>query len=218
MLMLASAAQRAFFHVAVAHAGVEDDLLQPRQVFPGLVGRSDVGLADDFDQRHAGAVQVDRGPFAAVGQAVVQALARVFFQVHARDADLLRAVRGFDLDVAVLGQRLVVLRNLIALGQVGIEVVLAREDGGFANLAVQRGRGEDGELHRALVQHRQSTRHSQAHRTDIGVGRIAEVRRAAAKDLSLRQQLDVDFQSDDRFVLGTRRNGSFWRGCHNARL
>ena len=34
-----------------------------------------------------------------------------------------------DLDVhaAVLGQRLVVLRDLVALGQVGIEVVLARE-------------------------------------------------------------------------------------------
>ena len=89
------AAQRAFFHVAVAHAGVEDDFLQPRQVFLGFVGRGDVGLADDLDQRHAGAVQVDRGPLAAVGQAVVQALARVFFQVHARDADALRPARAF---------------------------------------------------------------------------------------------------------------------------
>ena len=87
------AAQRAFFHVAVADAGVEDDLLQPRQVFPGLIGRGDVGLADDLDQRHAGAVQIDRGPLAAVGQAVVQALARVFFEMHARDADALKAAR-----------------------------------------------------------------------------------------------------------------------------
>ena len=36
---------------------------------------------------------------------------------------------AFDFDVAVFGQRLVVLRNLVALGQVGIEIVLAREDG-----------------------------------------------------------------------------------------
>ena len=32
-----------------------------------------------------------------------------------------------DIDVAVLGERLVVLRDLVALGKVGIEVVLARE-------------------------------------------------------------------------------------------
>ena len=63
-----------------------------------------------------------------VGQAVVQALARVLFHVQARDADALGPVRALDLNVAVLGDRLVVLRNLVALGQVGIEVVLARED------------------------------------------------------------------------------------------
>ena len=85
-------------------------------------------------------------------------------------------------------------------------------------LAVQRRRGQHGELHRALVQHRQRARQSQTHRTDIGIRRIAELGRAAAEDLGLRQQLDVDFQSDDRLVLGTRRNGSFRRGCHNARL
>src|SRR5436190_8231443 len=31
------AAQRAFFHVAIADAGIQDDLLQPRQVFVSLV-------------------------------------------------------------------------------------------------------------------------------------------------------------------------------------
>ncbi len=50
------AAQRAFFHVAVADAGVEDDLFQVGEVFVGFVGRGDIGLADDFDERHAAAV------------------------------------------------------------------------------------------------------------------------------------------------------------------
>ncbi len=85
------AAQRAFLHVAVAHAGVEDDFLQPRQIFVGLVGRGDVGLADDFNQRHAGAVQIDRRLLVGIGKAFVQALARVFFEMHAGDADFLLA-------------------------------------------------------------------------------------------------------------------------------
>ncbi len=34
------AAQRAFLHVAVAHAGEQDDFLQPRQVLVGFVGEA----------------------------------------------------------------------------------------------------------------------------------------------------------------------------------
>ena len=62
------------------------------------------GSRDDFQQRRAGAVQVDE----AVGLAggfVVQALAGVFFQMGADDADALRlerALRIADLETAVL--------------------------------------------------------------------------------------------------------------------
>ena len=90
------AAQRAFFHVAVADGGVEDDFLQARQIFVGLVGRGDVGLADDLDQGNAGAVEVDGGFLVGIGEALVQALAGVFFEVDAGDADFLacRLQRG----------------------------------------------------------------------------------------------------------------------------
>ena len=60
---VAIAAQRTFLHVAVANPGIEDDLLQARQVFVSFVGRSNIRLADDFDQRHSAAVQVDRRGF-----------------------------------------------------------------------------------------------------------------------------------------------------------
>ena len=83
------AAQRTLFHVAVGDAGVEQDLLEPREVFEGLVGRADVGLADDLDQRRAAAVQVEIGARGGVGKAFVQALARVLFHVQAGDADSL---------------------------------------------------------------------------------------------------------------------------------
>ena len=81
------AAQAAFFHVAVADAGVEQDFLEPREVVEDLVGRAQVGLRDDFNQRRAAAVEVDVGARGGVGKAVVEALAGVFFHVQTRDAD-----------------------------------------------------------------------------------------------------------------------------------
>ena len=59
---------------------------------------------------------------------LVHRLARVLFQVRAREADLdLAARRRHDRDLAALHHRDLVLADLVALGQVGIEVILARE-------------------------------------------------------------------------------------------
>jgi len=140
-----------------------------RQIFVSLVRRGDVGFADDFDQRHAGAVEVDGSLFVRVGKAFVQALARVFFEVHAGNADLSYSsqfsvlssqflasgvrLRRRHLDISLFGQRLVVLRNLVALGQVGIEIILAGEDRCFVDAAVESHRGQRGELYRLAVQH-----------------------------------------------------------------
>ncbi len=122
------AAQGTFFHVAVADAGVKDDFFQASQIFVGFVGRGDVGLADDFDQGDTGAVEIDGRFLVGVGEAFVQALAGVFFEVDAGDADFLLAALGGNLDETELGEGLVVLRDLVSLGQVGIEVILAGED------------------------------------------------------------------------------------------
>ena len=64
------------------------------------------------------------------------------------------------------------------------------------------------------VEHRQRAGQPEAHRADVGVRRIAEVGGAAAEDLGLGQQLDVDFESDDRLVLRARRNRRFRSGGH----
>ncbi len=112
------------------------------------------------------------------------------------------AVRGRHVNPAVLGQGLVELRNLVALGQVGIEVVLARKDGALAHLAVDGQRGQRGELDGLGVEHRQSARQPQAHRADVGVGRRAEVIGATAEGLGGGEQLHVDLEADDGLVLG----------------
>ena len=111
-------------------------------------------------------------------------------------------VRRRHLDPAVLGDGLVELRDLVALGQVGIEVVLAREDGALAHLAVDGQRGQRGKLDGLRVQHRQRAGQPQAHRADVGVGRRAKVVGATAEGLGGGEQLHVDFESDHGLVLG----------------
>ena len=173
----------------------------------GLVRRGNIGLADNLDERHAGTVQVNRGPLAAIRKSIMQALAGVLFHMHAGDADALAAGRALDFDVAMFRHRLVVLRDLVALGQVGIEIVLAGEDRSRVDLAIQRRGRQHGELHRPPVQNRQRARQPQTHRADIRVRRIAKPGRAAAEDLGAGQKLDVDFQPDDRLVPGMAVTG-----------
>jgi hypothetical protein len=144
----------------------------------------------------------------------MKTLASVFFHVDAGDSNALSAASTGDFDIAVLGKRLIVLRNLVALGEVWIEVILAREDRVLADLAVERHGREYRELYCLPIQHGQGTRQAETHRADIGVRGISELGRAAAEDFGLSQELDVDFESDDRLVPGLRRNRGFGRSDH----
>jgi hypothetical protein len=129
------------------------DLLQVRN---RLAGRTHVRFGNDLDQGRAGAIQVDagRGP-----QALVQRLAGILFEMRAGDANALEGtVLQHDVHVTLGHDGQLVLADLIALGQVRIEVILAREHRQRRDL---RGDGQ-AELHRhahgRLVQHRQDPR------------------------------------------------------------
>ena len=119
------AAERAFLHVAVADLEVAHQRVDLLHVRDRFLRRAHVGLGDDLEQRRAGAIEVDARQAVEV---LVQRLAGVLFEVRARDADrLARAVVEHDLERALLDDRLLVLADLVALRQIGIEVVLARE-------------------------------------------------------------------------------------------
>ena len=109
---------------------------------------------------------------------------------------------------------LVELRNLVALGQVGVEVVFAREDGALAHLAVECQGGQRGKLDGLGVEHRQCAGQAETNRADVGVGRGAEMIGAAAKGLGGGEQLHVDFESDDGLVLGQDFRGQTGSGRH----
>ena len=98
----------------------------------GLVGRAQVGLGHDLDQRGAAAVEVHDarlGPVDPARAARVDQLRRVLLHVHAVDAHVAEPAAGAERDV--------VLADLVALRQVRIEVVLAVEDRARGDLALE---------------------------------------------------------------------------------
>ena len=80
------AAQAPLLHVAVGDFEVGEQQLQLVEVGVRLGPRAEVGLGDDFQQRRAGAVEIDQA-VAAAARLVVQVLAGVLFEVGADDAD-----------------------------------------------------------------------------------------------------------------------------------
>src|SRR5438477_12268349 len=75
--------------------------------------------------------------------------------MRAHDADALLPVGGRDRERTVLAQRRFVLADLVALRQVGIEVVLAGEDRVPGDLAAEGETELDRVLDRARVRHGQ---------------------------------------------------------------
>ena len=131
----------------------------------------------------------------------MQILGGVFFEMQARDADALLRAIVIDLDPAIRCEGKFVLGDLIALGQIGIEIIFAGEARMFVDGTVQGKRGAHGQFDGAFVQNWQRAGETEADRADIRVGRVAEAVGASAENLGVGQKLDVDFQADDRLVL-----------------
>ena len=74
--------------------------------------------------------------------------ARILFHMNARDAN---RVIGADRNCAALGQRLVELGYLIALWQIGIEIILSGENRPLVHRAPDRERCPYGQLDGSLV-------------------------------------------------------------------
>ena len=96
------AAQRAFFHVAVAHFGVLEHLLERVQIGVGLGGRAQIGFGDDFGEGRAAAVVVDVAAAVGIRETLVQVLRGVLFEMQTGDADSL--ARAVVLDFEPAGQ------------------------------------------------------------------------------------------------------------------
>ena len=119
-----------------------------------------------------------------------------------------------DNKLAVADYRQIELADLVALGQVGIEIILAREHRARRDMGAGGEAEPDRALHRALVQHRQHAGQSEAHRIRLRIRLRAERGRGAAEDLAIGRELRVHFQPDDDFpshVLFLMKARKIWR-------
>ena len=188
-------AQAALLHVAVAGAEIAQDRAQLGEERLGLLRRAQVRLRHDLHQRHARAVEIDG---AHVGMLVVQRFAGVLLQMQPLDADgdgL--AVRHRHHDLALAHDRRFVLADLIALRQIGIEIVLPVEHRSLIDLGVQAQAGADRLADAFLVDHRQHAGHRGIDQRDVAVGLAAEFGRGAGKQLRVRGDLGVHLHADD---------------------
>ena len=92
------------------------------------------------------------------------------------------------------------LAGLVALGQVGVEIVFARKLAFFSDFCAYG----QAELNRAfdggLIHHRQGAGQGQIGGAGLGIGLGAKSGAGAAEDFALRGELGVGFKADDDFV------------------
>ncbi len=108
--------------IALAHAAVNENLLQRKEVFECLFGRGEIRLRNNFHQRRARAVEIH-----SARSLEMHVLADILFEMNARHADRLLNPADRDVHRAANAQRLVVLRNLVVFRHIRIEVVLPVE-------------------------------------------------------------------------------------------
>ena len=148
---------------------------------------------------------------------VVQRLAGVLLQVQALDPDRHRvAAVGVDHHFAFAHDRRLELADLIALRQVGIEIVLAVEHRPQIDLGLQPEPGADRLPDALLVDHRQHAGHRRVDQRHVGVRLAAESGRRAGEQLRLRGDLGVNLQTDDHFPVAGRAFDQFRRVLLNA--
>ncbi len=189
-------AQRAFLHIAVAHAEILEDALELDEVGVRFLPGVNVRFGHDFEERHARAVEINAAR--AAGERVCIARG-VLLHMRAANAHALDAAGDIKIEIAVVAQGQIVLADLIVLRLVGIEIVLAVHLRPARDFAVECEPDGDRRLDHRLVQRRQDTGHAEADRADVRVRRCMEIVLAAAKHFGSRTDLDVDFQSDDGF-------------------
>ncbi len=137
-----------------------------------------------------------------VGAEIMQRFARVLFEMQALDADRNLLGRGeVDQHHAFADDGVLVLADLISLGKVGIEVILAVEHRAQVDLRLEAEAGADRLRHAFLVDHREHARHGRIDQRDMAVGRAAEFGRGAGKQLRLARHLGMDFEADDDFPV-----------------
>ena len=119
-----------------------------------------------------------------------------------------------DLDLALADQRMVELADLIALRQIGVEIILAVEAAPAVDLRVERHAGAHRLADALAVGHRQHARHRRVDQADLRVRLGAERGRRAGEQLGRgRGDLRVDLEADHDLPLAGFALDAIRCGC-----
>ena len=197
-------AQVAVLHVAVTGAKVTHDLAQLGDIGGGFLGATDVRARDDFHQAHAGAVQVHKRHRRVH---VVDRLAGVLFHVDALNPHhACSTIAKLHQHFAFAHDGVIELRDLIALRQVGVEIVLAVKGGPEVDVCLEAKARAHRLFDAIFVDHRQHAGHRRIHKGHVRVGLGAELGRGPREELGIGAHLGMHLHADDQFpvMLGTR--------------
>ena len=112
-------------------------------------------------------------------------------------------------NIAVRAKRQVVLRDLVALGKVGIKIMLSVKLCEARDVAIEREASHRSQLHVALAYARHGSWKAQANRANAGVGHSAVTVFASAKGFGFSQKLRVDFAADYDFCFFDRHRSYY---------
>ena len=145
------AAQMAFFHIGFRHPYPAQQLAQLSQVLGGLIRGAQVWFGDHLHQRHAAAVVVQQ-----THTGFMFGLAGIFLKMQPVDAHMARSAIGqFEVHIPPLADGFIKLGDLVALGQVGVKIILTIKYRTLVDLRVH-GRRQPGTLqHGFLVENGQ---------------------------------------------------------------
>jgi hypothetical protein len=113
-----------------------------------------VGFADDLHQRDTGPVEVHETDLDAILGRPMEETTGVFLDVDAGDPGAAERSSRLEFKVTTDAERQIVLRNLVSLGEIGVDVVLAVEFTERRDFAVEGETGQDAELDRGAIDDR----------------------------------------------------------------
>jgi len=133
----------------------------------------------------------------------VQRLAGVLFEVGSRQANRFFAALGQNSDFSPFDDGKFVLADLVALGQIRVEIVFPRENRTAIDqlFSADRKPEPDRALDRTFVGDRQHARQRDIHGARLGIRRRTERGRCTGEHLRRCRELRVRLQADDDFPV-----------------
>ena len=205
------ATQRSLLHIPVGNAKVPHDLANLPHVRIRFAGRAQVRLRNDFDERRSAPVVVQQRVARVL---VVNGPPGVLFHVDAGESDALCGRRRLrvlpvphgDIHMPPGANGRFVLRNLVALRQVGIKIMLARQHGTRRDPALRSQAHAQGIFDHAPIQRGQRAGMPQANRIHMRIRTGPEAGGIRTERLGIGKKPAMRLQANDRFVRNMRHS------------